>query len=337
MTVAGVLSALAALSATLCVVGVLVERRRFRNAVAGGTTVVLLLMASIAAIPRVDVGVVDLVTALVAALLIVFVLVLTGFLLVNGVVMMRREGRRPANLLSLLAGLACLAVVVLVPLTLQLENRFLTTVTYVTLLLAAHLGLLLCSLLAYSFVYGRMEVRPGVDFVVVLGSGLIRGAVPPLLAARLDRGVALWVQERERGGDPMLVTSGGRGPDEPVAEAVAMADYLVASGVPSERILREDRSRTTRENLVFSRALMTERAPDHRCAVVTNNFHAFRAALTARRAGVNGQVVGSPTARYYWPSATLREFVAILAEHPVLNGTICLALVVLGVLVGLDR
>ena len=50
-----------------------------------------------------------------------------------------------------------------------------------------------------------------------------------------------------------------------------------------------------------------------------------------------GMAESSPTARYYWPSATLREFVAILAEHPVLNGTICLALVVLGVLVGLDR
>ncbi|WP_224388842.1 YdcF family protein [Pseudonocardia sp. ICBG1293] len=337
MTAAGVLVALAALSAALCVVGVLVERRRFRNAVAGGTAVVLLLMALIAELPRFDVGVVDLATALVAALLGVFVLVLTGFLLVNGIVMTRREGRRPANLLSLLAGLACLAVVVLVPLTLRLENRFLTTVTYVTLLLAAYLGFLLCSLLAYAVVYRSVGFRPGVDFVVVLGSGLVRGVVPPLLASRLDRAAALWERERERGGDPMLVTSGGRGPDEPVAEAVAMADHLVARGVPSERILREDRSRTTRENLVFSLALMAERVPDPRCAVVTNDFHAFRAALTARRAGVDGQVVGSPTARYYRPSATLREFVAILAEHRALNATIGIALVVLGVVVGLDR
>lgn len=337
MTGAQVLFGLAASAAVLCVVGVLVERRRFRNAVLGGTAVALLLMGAVAELSRFDAGVVDVVTTLLGVLLIACVLVLTGFLLLNGVVMMRREGRRPANLLSLLAGLACLAVVVLVPLTVVVDNRFLTTLTYVALLLAAWFGFLLCSLVAYAFVYGRVGVRPGVDFVVVLGSGLVRGAVPPLLAARLDRGVALWDRERERGGDPMLVTSGGRGPDEPVAEAVAMADYLVARGVPSERILREDRSRTTRENLVFSRALMTERAPDHRCAVVTNNFHAFRAALTARRAGVNGQVVGSPTARYYWPSATLREFVAVLAEHPVLNGAICLALVVLGVLVGVDR
>lgn len=337
MTVAGVLFALAAVSATLCVVGVLVERRRFRNALLGGTAMVLLLMAVFAQLLRLDIGVIGPVTVVIAALLIVGVLVLTGFLLVNGVVMMRREGRRPANLLSLLAGLACLAVVVLVPIMVRVENRFLTALTFAALLLAAYLGFLLCSLLAYAFVYGRLGVRPGVDFVVVLGSGLIRGAVPPLLAARLDRGAALWDQERERGGNPMLVTSGGRGPDEPVAEAVAMADYLVARGVPSEKILREDRSRTTQENLEFSRALMTERLPDHRCVVVTNDFHAFRAALTARRVGVNGQVVGAPTARYYRPSATLREFVAILAEHPVLNAAICLALVVLGVVVGLGR
>jgi uncharacterized SAM-binding protein YcdF (DUF218 family) len=58
--------------------------------------------------------------------------------------------------------------------------------------------------------------------------------------------------------------------------------------------------------------------------VVTNNFHVLRAALIARRAAVNGQVIGSPTAAYFWPSATIREFVAILAEHWVINLGICL-------------
>jgi uncharacterized SAM-binding protein YcdF (DUF218 family) len=68
--------------------------------------------------------------------------------------------------------------------------------------------------------------------------------------------------------------------------------------------------------------------PTYRCLIVTNNFHAFRAALTARKAKVNGQVIGSPTAAYYWPTATIREFVAILFTHKYLNGGICLLIAV---------
>ena len=66
--------------------------------------------------------------------------------------------------------------------------------------------------------------------------------------------------------------------------------------------------------------------------MVTDSFHAFRAALLTRRAGVDGQVLGARTARYYWPSATIREFVAILVEHRIANLIAVLVLVVLGVL-----
>ena len=93
---------------------------------------------------------------------------------------------------------------------------------------------------------------------------------------------------------------------------------------PADRILREDKSTSTWENLTFSRELMIQRQPRYRCLIVTNNFHAFRAALTARKAKINGQVVGSPTAAYYWPTATIREFVAVLWSHKYLNGGICL-------------
>jgi uncharacterized SAM-binding protein YcdF (DUF218 family) len=163
-----------------------------------------------------------------------------------------------------------------------------------------------------------------VDFVVVLGAGLIRGEVTRLLARRLDRGRQVWERVRGRGGAPMMITSGGQGPDEPVSEARAMADYLIAAGVPEGAILLEDRSTTTLENLTFSRRIMVERKPDYRCVVVTSNYHVLRAALYARRAEVNGQVLGAPTARYFWPNAFLREFVAVLVEHRVKNIVLCL-------------
>ncbi|MDX3644045.1 YdcF family protein [Streptomyces sp. MB09-02B] len=187
--------------------------------------------------------------------------------------------------------------------------------------------------LLYSFVYGRIRHRHAVDFVLVLGSGLIGGSrVPPLLAGRLDRGRAAFDAQRAKGRETMLLTSGGQGPDEDLPEARAMADYLIARGVPADRILIEDKSRTTQENLRFSKTLMQNRTRDYRALVVTNNFHVLRAAQIARREKVEAQVIGAPTARYFWPSATIREFVAVFLSHRVLNLSICVLLAAVGAL-----
>ncbi|NLE98214.1 MAG: YdcF family protein, partial [Propionibacterium sp.] len=100
-------------------------------------------------------------------------------------------------------------------------------------------------------------------------------------------------------------------------------------------VVLEDRSTNTEENLEFSKAVLRARDVDGRVAVTTNNFHAFRAALLMRRAGVPGYCLGAPTARYYWPSATVREFMAILRDHLVLNvvvsALLCLPLVAFAV------
>lgn len=49
--------------------------------------------------------------------------------------------------------------------------------------------------------------------------------------------------------------------------------------------------------------------------VVTSAYHSFRTALLTRRLGLTARVVGARTARYYVPSALLREFVAVMREH----------------------
>ncbi|NJQ14900.1 YdcF family protein [Streptomyces bohaiensis] len=248
-------------------------------------------------------------------------LLLAFFMVVNGLVMVRKEGRRPANLLSLLLGLAIASVLVLLEVLRQSGSQAAATVMGVLLLLSAYVAFLFVCFLGYAFLYGRVRVRGDVDFVVVLGCGLLGGdRVSPLLASRLEKGLELHARQVHRGGKPpVLLASGGQGADERVAESTAMARWLVDNGAPPSDVREEDRSRTTDENLRYSRTIMAADDPEYLCVVVTNNFHAFRAALTARRAGVNGQVLGSPTARYYWPSATIREFVAIMWQHRLLN------------------
>jgi uncharacterized SAM-binding protein YcdF (DUF218 family) len=79
---------------------------------------------------------------------------------------------------------------------------------------------------------------------------------------------------------------------------------------------RETASRTTEENLRLSLALLGAEGRGERVVVVTNDYHAFRAAIITRELNLSAQVVGARTASYFLPSAILREFVAVLVRNP---------------------
>ncbi|MFD4339772.1 YdcF family protein [Streptomyces anulatus] len=313
-------------------VSVLRERRKFSNAVILGLAVLCALAASLYRLVASDSAWAPVALWSLLVLGAVAVLVLTCFLFLNGVRMVRKEGRSPSNLLSLLAALAVLAVVALLVTAVALRTPVLIGLATAGGGLAVYFSFLFLCFVCYAFLYGRLRVRRKADFVVVLGSGLVGGStVPPLLASRLKRGQEVHARLSRRGGSPVLITSGGQGPDEERPESHAMADHLVAQGFPAHLIEREDRSTNTEENLRFSKAIMEKAKPDYRCVVVTNNYHAFRAALTARRVRIRGQVVGSPTAAYFWPNATLREFAAILVDHRRSNAVMCVLIVLGGV------
>jgi uncharacterized SAM-binding protein YcdF (DUF218 family) len=267
------------------------------------------------------------------------------FLLANGVVMVRREGLHRANLLPLLAGLAAFTVIGLDIAADQAGDYKLTLFALVTNLVFGYVSFLLISYVCYALGYGLLARAGRAEFVIVLGSGLrADGGVPPLLASRLDRGHAVWAaldrralrrasRNRALSGQgaafpPLLIVSGGQGDDEPFSEAEAMAAYLAGRGVPPGRVVLEDRSRSTDENLEFSRALLEQIRPGARAVIVTSDFHAFRAALIARRAGLRGNATGARVAGYYEPAALLREFAAVFLRYRVLNLGICALLVI---------
>jgi uncharacterized SAM-binding protein YcdF (DUF218 family) len=308
------------------------DRRLIRNGVYLFLALLFLAPALLVSLESVSVTAAKILVWAVLVLLVLMPFVLAVFLIANGLTMLRREGRRLANLLSLAAGAGILLFIGLRVLAHYTRWKPLAIALSVVGYVLAYVSLLFVCFLLYSFVYGRIRHRGAVDFIVVLGSGLVGGSrVPPLLAGRLERGRAAFDAERDKGRDPLLLTSGGQGPDEDLPEARAMADHLIAAGAPADRILIEDQSRTTQENLRFSKALMQDRKAEYRALVVTNNFHVMRAAQIARKEKVMAQVIGSPTARYFWPSATIREFVAVFLSHRVLNLGICALLVALGV------
>ena len=315
---------LAALFALLFVDSVMRDPRGFRNAVFLGLTLSFLGLALLVGVSRSSGYGRVLAVAAVALLPTVGLMALVTFLILNGMTMLRKEGRTAANLLSLACGVGIVGLVLLLVVAVADRRRALLTLVAAAVLVVCYLAFLFFCYLSYGFVYRRMPIKRAADFVVVLGAGLIGGQrVSPLLASRLDRGRSVY-ESLDVANGPMLIVSGGKGSDERLSEAEAMADYLVERGFPADRILKEDQSRTTEENLLYSSALMREARPQgYRCVVVTNDFHSYRAALIARDLGVPAQVAGSPTAAYFLPSATIREFIAVFVRYWKVNLPIC--------------
>lgn len=255
------------------------------------------------------------------------VLVLAGLLIANGAQLVRREGWRIPNLLPFGLGIALLAPYVVLALALSTENFWFVVLLASLTTAIGYIGFLFAAFLLYTLCYGLLPYRRGMEAIVVHGAGLVEGDVPPLLAARLDRALEVYRGEAERGRAPLLIVSGGRGSDEEVSEASAMAEYLIDHGVPEDHVVLEDRSGTTEENLLFTKRLLGERGAAARMVLVTSNFHILRTAILARRLDLDAEVTGAETAFYYLPSAFLREFAALLVAYKWTNVVAGVALV----------
>ena len=268
------------------------------------------------------------------ALLGLGILVLPAFLVLNGLTMVRRERRSLGNLLSLLVGLAMLAAPFVVAAPVLVRPPWTAGLSVAVMLGTAWLGFVFLGFVAQTLLYRRYAARAPAHGVIVLGSKVVGGRVPPLLASRLAAGVAAADRLAADGGTPVpIVPSGGQGADEDRPEGVAMGEWLTDHGVPPERVLVEDRARTTRENLTLGVAVLREHDVDGPYLLATNDYHAPRAALEAMDLGLDVHAVGAPTARYFFPSAYLREFVAVLRRRPTVHVVAAAGIVAVAVLV----
>ena len=120
----------------------------------------------------------------------------------------------------------------------------------------------------------------------------------------------------------MFVTSGGQGPGEVISESESMKRYLTEQGIPEERIITEDRSTDTAENMRFSKEKIVAAGIGGKIAYATTNYHVFRGGLFARRVKMRAQGMGAKTKWYFWPNAAVREFVGLLTSHKLKQGLI---------------
>ncbi|MGX7024052.1 YdcF family protein [Vagococcus hydrophili] len=106
-----------------------------------------------------------------------------------------------------------------------------------------------------------------------------------VLRERLDTAAAYLEEYPEA----VVIVCGGQGADEPDSEANVMKNYLIKQGIPKNKIIMEDTSTRTKENILNAQ----KKQPLNNTVIVTSDFHVFRAKLLAKRLGIES-VSGLP-------------------------------------------
>ena len=202
-------------------------------------------------------------------------------------------------------GLFLLALAALIPTYHFLRHDFLRRV--------------LTALLAHTFVVlsitGGTIARcaegtpdPEADYLIVLGCQVNGTAPSRTLRQRLDAAVDYLTAYP----DAACIVSGGQGGGEDITEAECMYNYLTAAGISKSRIILENRATSTMENLRFSMEFMETRS----AAIVSNEFHLYRAGQMARKLGLDAELVPADTELpILRASCSLREIFAVWKFH----------------------
>ena len=146
------------------------------------------------------------------------------------------------------------------------------------------------------------------DYVVVLGAHVRTSGPSRALALRLDKAYEYAAEHP----NTILIVSGGQGANEPCTESSIMKQYLTEKGLPKDRVSEEDQSANTRENLIFSKAMIPDGAS---VGIVSNGFHICRALHLAKTLGyedVSGIPAGGDLLTQ--PANLLREFFAVVKD-----------------------
>ena len=255
----------------------------------------------------------------------VTLLIVPFSLIHNGIVMIKNEGRSTAHMLSLGLGIVVLIGELMTAYNIvfysfvygvERAQRYFSSDAFLVqaliIVTVVYGSLSFVTFMIYSVFLMIIPRSKDFDYVIIHGAGLINGEkVSRLLQERLDKAILVYSKDPS---PTKLIPSGGKGSDESISEAEAMKRYLLEQGIPESDILMEDRSTTTLENLKFSKDIIDSREGRKYTALVTSNYHVYRALRYCRRVGLKCKGIGSRIALYYWPSALIREYIAVHSE-----------------------
>lgn len=144
------------------------------------------------------------------------------------------------------------------------------------------LGIIYVSILSVLMIR-QQENKPDEPNVIVVLGCKVNGTKPSrMLRRRLDTAY----EAMEKNPETLCIVSGGQGDNEKVSEASAMKQYLLDKGADEIRIIVEDKSTSTYENIKYSLEILDEKGMSHDMTIITDGFHQYRASLIAKAQGV---------------------------------------------------
>ncbi len=194
-------------------------------------------------------------------------------------------------------------------------NRFGKVMRIVFIVMMAMVFLLFVVLESVIISYSLRGCEDGADYVIVLGSQIREDGPSNDYKARLDSAYEYLMENK----DTMVITTGGQGKNEPVSEAEGGAKYLIARGLDEKRIILEDRSINTVENLANAKKLIEGRGKDAsevQIVIVSADYHLYRASYLAKGMGFEDvSCKGGHGLLILLPQYYTREFFALIKEY----------------------
>ena len=146
--------------------------------------------------------------------------------------------------------------------------------------------------------------------VIVLGCR-VKGDVPSLM---LSRRINAAYEYLEKNPGTICIASGGQGGDELISEAECIKNVLVERGISPDRIIMEDKSTSTDENIRFSLQKMEENGISGEAVIITNDFHQLRAKMICQKYGLEVSAVSAETSLYLLPTYWVREWFGVVYQ-----------------------
>ena len=148
------------------------------------------------------------------------------------------------------------------------------------------------------------------DCALVLGCKIKGEKILPTLKFRLDK----CLEYIQKNPDALIIVSGGKGRGELVAESVAMKRYLISKGISADKIIEENQSKNTRQNMQFSKTLLDARFPSRNYSVVciTTDYHSYRADKLSAKVNLAVSQYDAKNPWYSYPIAYCRESLSII-------------------------
>lgn len=173
----------------------------------------------------------------------------------------------------------------------------------------------LCVLLLTIFkmreIYAAGKTKISAQKVIIVLGCRVRGDEPSLsLIKRVDAAYKFLLFNPES----VAILSGGQGKDENISEAQCMQQLLYARGISKDRLILEDRSTSTDENIRFSLQIIETLDLDRNIAIATSEYHQKRAANICKKYGLNSTPVSSKTKWTLLPTFLFRELFAEIKE-----------------------